>query len=180
MGFPEPEYALVCNGGVLLRRGVADLAWYQESLRRIQGAQGEIQRGISLLEEDPDVCFEVRYIDRLFVFTKSENPDRTVQKLRKVLDLSRLEVARNHQKVYLVPRELDKGGALLRLRERLEADLVLAAGDSSFDVGMLRKADLGFAPGELRERISGEGQVEFLEGERPFSDLLMDRLRSFV
>ena len=68
----------------------------------------------------------------------------------------------------------------MRLRERLEADLVLAAGDSSFDVGMLRKADLGFAPGELRERISGEGQVEFLEGERPFSDLLMDRLRSFV
>lgn len=180
LGLPEPEYALVCNGGVLLRRGVPDLAWYQESLRRIQGAQGEIQRGISLLEEDPDVCFEVRYIDRLFVFTKSGNPDRTVQKLREVLDLSRLEVARNHQKVYLVPRELDKGAALLRLRERLEADLVLAAGDSSFDVGMLRKADLGFAPGELRERISGEGQVEFLEGERPFSDLLMDRLRSFV
>ena len=39
LGIGVPEYALVCNGGVLLHQGKEDPVWYQESLALIADAQ---------------------------------------------------------------------------------------------------------------------------------------------
>ena len=39
------RYALVCNGGILLRDGVSDSAWYEESRRLIADCADELRRG---------------------------------------------------------------------------------------------------------------------------------------
>lgn len=175
LGIPVPSYALVCNGGILLRDGEPDRCWYEESLRRIQGARTQLELGIELLRADEDVCFEVRFVEELFVFTKSEKPQETAARLRERLNLKLVNVFCNHKKVYVVPRGLEKGVAVRRLQESLDGKEAIAAGDSLFDLSMMDVVDVGFAPLDLREEAGRVENVEFLSGG-VFSDLLMERL----
>lgn len=146
LGVGVPEYALVCNGGVLLKDGKEDVSWYQETMASIQASAEELGRAERLMAEDESRSFEVRDIRHLFLFTKSSQPEKTAMRLKDALDPSLVSVFTNGVKVYVVPVELDKGKAVRRLRRRLQPELVLAAGDSLFDVPMLAAADIGFAP----------------------------------
>lgn len=148
LGVGVPEYALVCNGGVLLKDGKEDVSWYQETMASIQASAGQLERAERLMAEDESRSFEVRNIRRLFLFTKSFEPEKTAMRLRAALDPSLVSVFTNGVKVYVLPVDLDKGRAVRRLRGRLQPELVLAAGDSLFDVPMLAAADVGFAPAE--------------------------------
>lgn len=146
LSFPgiSPQYALTCNGGVLLEHGEVAEDWYRESLELVEVCRGEMERGRKLFLADPFRCFDVWFVQELFLFTKSENIEETLRRLREVLDLDKLEVLTNKDKVYLLPKVLNKGAAVERIRKRLEAEWVFAAGDSAFDVPMLEKADLGY------------------------------------
>ncbi len=149
LGIGPIEYALVCNGGVLLENGARDSTWYIESLKIIEQSRDEVEKGISLLEVDNRRYFELRYIDQLFVFTKCSSPDDVISDLKKVLDLEKVNVFNNGEKVYIVPVELSKGRAIKRLREKINATNIFAAGDSEFDISMLTEADIGFVPAEF-------------------------------
>lgn len=164
LGAGNLEYALVCNGGVLLVNGEEDLKWYEESLRLTAESRGELARAKTYLDKDEDRCFELRNIRELFLFTKSKEPDKTVQKLKAVLDAEKVRVFKNGVKVYVMPVSLTKGSALRRLNRRLEADYVIAAGDSEFDVSMLREADMAIAPKSLTETYDITGNVIKSEG----------------
>lgn len=150
LGF-TPDYSLVCNGGVLLHRGTPDAQWYQESLALVQDVRDEMAHGLSLLQSDPDRNFEVRYIEELFAFTKSAQPERTAARLRALLPCPEIAIHQNGAKVYLLPKKLHKGQAVQRLRHRLQPSHTIAAGDSDFDHPLLCAADWGFAPGALYE-----------------------------
>ncbi len=164
LGIGTPRYALVCNGGVLLEDGKENAAWYEESLAMTDHCRKELLRAEELLSADLDRSFEVRNIRDLFVFTKSERPERTAERLRAALDLSKADVMQNGVKVYVLPKILNKGTAVRRLRDKLtrlgeRADYVVAAGDSAFDLPMAEAADLFLAPEDL---IVGAGRgVEF-------------------
>ncbi len=149
LGIGPIEYALVCNGGVLLENGERDSAWYNESLKIIEPSRDEVEMGISLLEVDNRRYFELRYIDQLFVFTKCSSPDDVISDLKKVLDLKKVNVFNNGEKVYIVPVELSKGRSIKRLREKINATNIFAAGDSEFDISMITEADIGFVPAEF-------------------------------
>ncbi len=149
LGTGEFEYALTCNGGVLLRNGQMDEAWYQDALAMIKYSADEVKRGIALLQKDDNICFEIRYIMDLFVFTKSLFPKATAAMLRSELDGSKVDVFDNGAKVYIVPKMLDKGGAVMRLAHQLGCETLIAAGDSEFDIPMLRSADVAIYPRSL-------------------------------
>lgn len=148
LGVGVPEYALVCNGGVLLKGGKEDVSWYRETMASIQASAEQLKKAERLMAEDESRSFEVRNIRSLFLFTKSSEPEKTAMRLRNALDPSLVSVFTNGVKVYVLPVDLDKGKAVSRLRRRLQPELVLAAGDSLFDVPMLEAADVGFAPAE--------------------------------
>lgn len=152
LGIGVSEYALVCNGGVLLHQGKEDPIWYQESLALIVDAQSELQRAEQWMTEDVNRCFEVRNIRSLFLFTKSNEPEKSVAMLKAHLNLSLVEVFCNGIKVYVLPKKLNKGSAVRRFRKRVAAETVYAAGDSAFDVPMIQAADIGMAPKELLEQ----------------------------
>lgn len=146
MGIGVPEFALVCNGGILLRNGKTDDSWYRESLRLISDAGEELDKAVQFLTADPERNFEVRFIERLFVFTKSGKPEESVLRLKERLDGKKVDVFQNGVKVYVVPKGLDKGTGIIRLRKALGAEHSIAAGDSEFDKSMLLAADAGMCP----------------------------------
>ena len=122
LGIETPLYALVCNGGVLLKNGCEDADWYEESLRLTADCRGELIRAEKLLQQDADRSFEVRNVKELFVFTKSDRPDLTAGLLRAALDLSLVDVFQNGVKVYVLPKSLTKGCAVRRMQKRLVSE----------------------------------------------------------
>lgn len=163
-------YALVCNGGVLLVNGERDDFWYQTSLQLIRESLPSLDLAGHFLEKDPRRKFELRFIENLFLFTKCEEPENVVAELRELLDTGMAEVFHNKEKVYVVPGKLSKGNAVERFREYRKADRVIAAGDSRFDISMLRAADLGIAPHGFRQEYSIHFDIEEMPGNGIFSD----------
>ena len=145
-GVGKIGYALVCNGGVLLVDGGRDEEWYKKSLELIFPSMAEIERAFKILSEESSRNFEVRFVEELFLFTKCENPDFAVRNLKDSLDSGLVDVLRNGKKVYVVPKPLNKGDAILRLKSLLNPERTVAAGDSEFDVPMLKNADFAFVP----------------------------------
>ena len=101
---------------------------------------------MELLEREPRRKFELRYIEKLFIFTKCNDPETVVNDLKTSLDTKYVDVFSNGEKVYVVPQTLNKGTAVDRLREKLKPEFVIAAGDSTFDIPMLSTADRGLVP----------------------------------
>lgn len=170
LGEQPPEYALACNGGVLLVHGEKDMNWYEESRELLADCQTELRDAQKLLWTDENVNFEVRNIEELFVFTKSARPRQTIWRLQNYLAGSPLEVFSNGVKIYAVPKKLSKGEAVRRFRQKVQAGSVVAAGDSRFDISMLEEADLALAEyGLMGENIQGE-HVVYLGEHGIFSD----------
>ena len=176
LGFGTPRYALVCNGGVLIEDGVENDEWYSESMALVADCQSELAAAETLLENDPHRTFEVRNIRSLFVFTKSDDPQQTVKMLEEKLDNNKVDIFYNGVKVYAVPKTLDKGAAVERLRKKLGADCVIAAGDSEFDVPLLNAADHAIAPPDFPERERLTVQPYIPNGEKVFSESVLERV----
>jgi len=173
----QPKYALVCNGGILLEDGVVSKSWYEDSLEMISESRGELENGIALLEKDVNRNFEVRFIDDLFVFTKSEAPEKTIAYLKTFLNFELVDVFSNGTKVYIVPKNMTKGNAINRLKELLHPQKIIAAGDSEFDISMLQIADRAYAPKELADQISMQKEKLMVnENKEVFSDFILNDL----
>ena len=104
-----------------------------------------------MLENEPHRYFEVRYIEQLFLFTKCTEAESVVCNLSAQLDCGQVDVFNNGDKVYVVPKALNKGNAITRLRNKLKPQTVIAAGDSAFDISMVLAADIGYVPKGFKE-----------------------------
>lgn len=169
-------YALVCNGGVLLVNGQKDSQWYETSLQMIKESMSEIMAAFALLEDEPRRKFELRFIEKLFLFTKCDDPENVVADLREKLNPHKVDVFHNKEKVYVIPSGLTKGNAILRIRNMLRPEFVIASGDSEFDISMLQAADMGIAPHSFQEKYHLEFPVEEMPGKSVFSDELTEAL----
>lgn len=133
----SPRYALCDNGGTLLIDGEVSAEWSEWSCGIYENCREELAEYQALLKRDPFRSFEVRLVDGLFLFTKSADP-------RKTLDFlgagTLCECFFTGQKVYVVPKALNKGAAVKRLAEKLGIARFAAAGDSAMDISMLNAA----------------------------------------
>ena len=133
----EPKYALCANGGILLVDGEPDAEWSAWSAAIFRECEAELSAFRERMENDPYRNFEVRLVDELFLFTKSEAPSETLKYLGKG---ELCESFFTGEKVYVIPKRLNKGEAVKRLAERLELSEFAAAGDSLMDLSMLNAA----------------------------------------
>ncbi|MDE7477514.1 MAG: HAD hydrolase family protein [Lachnospiraceae bacterium] len=163
LGVGDFQYALVCNGGVLLVDGKEDEGWYRESLKLVQNSREQLEKALELLDKEKRRTFELRFIKDLFVFTKCEEPEAVAEALRKVLKADVVDVFNNGVKVYVVPKTLNKGKAVERFKSYVGAGYVIAAGDSEFDISMLEAADLGIAAPCLAQNYSFSDKVYSLQ-----------------
>ncbi len=196
-GIGNIRYALACNGGVLLKNGKPDEAWYQESLELVEESRKELEKAAFYLERDSSRILEVRDIEKLFVFTKCRSPQSTVQYLKERLNQQFADVFHNGEKVYAVPKKLNKGTALIRMRERLEADgvikqeeledsrqraktVIFAAGDSEFDIPMISQADAAAVPGcGIGSACLNQGHIYRMPGKTVYAEELLEFVLGF-
>lgn len=174
LGIGDFKYALVCNGGILLKDGVIDEAWYKESKRLVQSSDTEIQKAIAYLENDSRRKFELRYIEELFVFTKCNEPETVVEELTEYLNSPLVNIFHNGEKVYVVPVSLSKGEAIKRLRSYLHINKIFAAGDSEFDISMVEEADAGFVPFGFKQQFYIKSDIFEMDKEKIFSESLLE------
>lgn len=177
----SPALALAANGGVLLVNGQPDPGWYAVSQAQIAPAEPALRHAEAVLERDPDRTLDVRRVDGLFVFTKSADVPATLARLRAVLDLTHVDLFENGVKVYVVPRVLDKGRGVRRLRARFPTAQVFAAGDSLFDLPLLEAADMAFYPAGLPySGRMGQQAIAVPEQAGIFSDVVLESLLCHV
>lgn len=150
---PTPRHALCANGGRLITDGVEDLEFAARTAELLAGSApvaevyDEVRRRIG----DDERISSIRVADGLFCYVVTERGAPTAD-LAAVLDEIvagadwRLSV--QGRKLYCVPAALSKASGLARLREVREASVVLAAGDSLLDAGMLEAADHALVPSD--------------------------------
>lgn len=149
--FPSgiPRLAVCDNGGNLLINGVPDPVWRKRAEEHILPAMAEMERIKSYWDSLEDVYFEVRLVDGTFIFTKSHTPLETLRLTAEKLCPEETDLFDNGDKIYAVPKGINKGAALQWLRERFGEEII-AAGDSLFDREMLQKSDIAIIKqGEL-------------------------------
>ena len=89
----------------------------------------------------------------------------------------------NGEKVYVVPKKLNKGMAVKRLRKKMNPGYILAAGDSEFDVSMVEESDFGCVPDgfgkmfRLKEDLKEDLKENVMEMEsgKLFSEALLEK-----
>lgn len=161
--FPDgfsPKYAITDNGGTLLINGVPDPEWAKWANACAKECEAELSLAREILEREPDRCFEVRTVDGLFLFTKSRNPEKTVSLFGKG---ELCEAFFTGEKVYVIPKKINKGSAAKRLLSALSENekigTVYCAGDSRMDIPLLNIGDAAICPQEIAELLCGEKRV---------------------
>ena len=139
----------------------------------IADCTGELQHALRLLEKEPLRKFELRFIEELFIFTKCNDPDTVITGMKRELDTEKVDVLGNGEKVYVVPKMLNKGTAVRRFREYMGADEVIAAGDSEFDAPMMEAADIGIVPAGFCRKYTVKGKIKEMKGERVFAEEML-------
>lgn len=149
---PPRKYAICANGGHLLVDGVPDMRWNLAVRRRLAAVSAELSEVSEWLAKtaDPQWTLKHREAEDLFCYLVV---DRAAMPLSYVDDMigwcepRGWEVSVQGRKVYAVPRELTKSGAVAEVAGRIDADTVLAAGDSLLDAELLAAADAAVRPG---------------------------------
>lgn len=168
-----PKYALAANGGILLIDNCLDEKWYDESLEIIKDSLNELKLSMDILEKDENIYIDIKIIDGLFVYTKSSNPKKTLSVLSENIDISKVDVFENGDKVYVISKKLNKGAAVKRLKEKLNIEKTICAGDSLFDISMLNIADIAVYPENLKNNISNDNQNHIFNRDIFFAENLL-------
>jgi hydroxymethylpyrimidine pyrophosphatase-like HAD family hydrolase len=142
----KPEFALVNHGAVLLINGDIDSVWSEGSQNELSNCTNKISVYQTLLSELEPLIYDIRAVDNWFIFCKSDNPDIAVEVIAKIIDTELFGVCSVHNKVYLLPRTLTKGKAVKHLANKLNADIIISAGDSYLDLTMLEITDTAIVP----------------------------------
>lgn len=178
-GIPAPAYALTTNGAILLKEGEIDCQWQEESFRIIAPWVEEMKRMLPVLENTAEVL-RCRIVDEMYLFAACEDASQA-QKVQEMFALqTTLSVELTGRKVYFFPPALSKGMALKRLRQRLLADTVIAAGDSPIDRSMLQEADAAFLPQTLYQPTDDPEHCFVWNGENKFSEFILETICSKI
>ncbi len=141
-----------------------DLQWREESVRycgddldawmRIRSKAGE------LFPEDSIVTMEP-----FLFYIKTAEPAAAARCLSAYADPGHLKIDTDARKVYCLPLKNSKGSAIQRYMKRFGPGRSVAAGDSDFDVSMLKSADTALYPPKLTELMESPDRIT-LENDR--------------
>ena len=173
----NPKYVLCANGGILLKDGIKSDEWYKESLNIVKPSSDEREKAYAFLQKDKRRKFECRNIDDLFIFTKCDETEDVVRDLKAILDMTKVEVLYNKDKLYIMPKSLNKADTIKRFIREYATEKVqmFAAGDTECDIGMIELADIGFAHKDLN---TSKNIFNYYEGL--FSDFYLEKVLEYI
>jgi phosphoserine phosphatase len=146
---PPARYAITANGGVLLVNGRPDHSW--DAIVAAELAQAaplaEIWAHASRICR-PEWTVKLRNARGMFCYAvlhRKRVPTGFLAEAAGWADARGWQLSLQGRKLYWVPRSLKKSAAVAEVARRVEADVVLAAGDSLLDADLLEAADRGIA-----------------------------------
>ena len=140
-----PDLAITANGGFLLEEGGENPTWTEEMRCLCAPYHKELEDKYLQFQEYSDT-YRCRIVDDFFLFLCAVEEISLECVAKEFIKETLLSVETNGRKLYFFPPPLNKGKALERVKERFAPKKILAAGDSSIDLPMLREADLAFLP----------------------------------
>ncbi len=143
-----PQYAIVANGGILLKDGKIDLTWLKKSQELVKPYEKEMHNLYDIFRNTEEYKIS-RIVDDMYVYVHCYDDLQAADCVNRYKTTSRFEVASQGRKVYFFPPIINKGSAIERLKEYIIHEKIIAAGDSIIDLPMLQKADLAIVPKEL-------------------------------
>lgn len=141
-----PEFALVCNGTILLRNGEEDTEWKKRSESRVKQYAEEFAEISEICRNQP--CFRtVRIVDGMFVFAHFIEGADYGRISRELAERTILDTQISGRKLYFFPEYANKGAAVSEFVHTFRfSGEIIAAGDSTIDISMLDKADKAVVP----------------------------------
>jgi len=171
-------YAVTTNGAVILKNGEIDLDWSGHVNRSVEGActpLAEVLDRLTGRRAVPEVL-RVRTAEDLFAYcivNRQELSAAYVEDLTEWCGQRGWRTSLQGRKLYCVPAPINKESAVAEIQRRTGSALMVAAGDSRLDAGLLDLADVAIRPahGELesdgyfREHLVVTGSPGVMAGE---------------
>lgn len=171
----QVEYALVCNGGVLLKDGIIDEEWLCET--KVIANEG-IRILASIQNELPE--YNINNIEDVMLYFKSDEPQEVAELLRSKYVDERIYIGFDKRKVYIVPSEINKGNAVRRYGKRFGITNTVSSGDSEFDISMLDVTNIAMCPDSLMKQVKKAEQKYAMGDNLIFSDEICERLKIII
>ena len=166
------RHALICNGAILLEDGKEDIEWTKNSTLISETDRPAFIDALQLARQVSGDDSVVSVAPFMF-YVKTDDVEKVYTVLSHQTDRFHLSILRDARKVYCIPNSLSKGTAAERYMARYGHDGYIAAGDSDFDIPMLKNADICFCPDGISP-FKVKGMKKICTGL--FSDGICDEL----
>lgn len=146
------ENILACNGGVLLTNGKRNADWEKETLDFCHKECEEVERILKFVEIN--LFYGKLNCDERFMFYFStSNVIEQFEKIKSIADDSKVFIGKDNRKVYVIAKSINKGTSVERYCKNYNIKNYIVAGDSEFDISMMKNADYVIADGSLKKCI---------------------------
>jgi HAD superfamily hydrolase (TIGR01484 family) len=142
-----PRYAVTSFGGIILKDGKIDAEWQGRCKTITAPVIDEIESMCCSLQKDARVS-RSRIVDGIYLFIKAKAAENIVAEITSADTLDLFTILRCKEKIYVIPKGIDKGIAAERVQVSLGAKQLVAAGDSEADIPFLTIADYALVPQE--------------------------------
>ena len=160
----KPKYAIVANGGIILKNGIELTAWsdiISNKIKEIVSVRTMIKLCSFFLESDFVKSYKT--CEDLFIYSIVDEDKLTNMLSNDQIDLDYLEILRSFcskhdysvskqgRKVYIVPNCINKYDPIHYIMQLENINTFIAAGDSLLDYPMIKPSSYGIIPshGEL-------------------------------
>ncbi|RKD25273.1 Hydroxymethylpyrimidine pyrophosphatase [Caminicella sporogenes DSM 14501] len=163
----KPQYAIVTNGGNILKDGRLDVNWNKKIKNKIKHECLSIDEVINKFKEiaSDRWILKSRKADDLFLYYIIDREKMAMNELNDFVKWLRNKNWRSvlhGRKLYFIPNCVNKRESLSYISEKEGREIIIAAGDSILDLDMAEIADYFISPrhGELyntyREKVKHE------------------------
>lgn len=133
---PIFKYALLGNGSLLLVDGNVDTEWKAESDKYTNVCHIELEKALRRMLTIGAEGDTARVCDNMFVYGKFADPISVYCNMLGCVDTEMVNVFAQGKKVYVLPKEFDKGFTIKRFCERFQTGKIVSAGDEVLDFSM--------------------------------------------
>lgn len=144
--FPSnPSCALVSNGGTLLINEKEDEDWKKVMLSAVEPYMPQLLDFYNRYNNDNRFT-AARVVDDMFLFFGFNTPNDAAEFKRIAEREISLPIEFSGRKLYIFPPCLSKGNAMKMYAEKISAEYIISAGDSTIDISMLTLSDTALIP----------------------------------
>lgn len=179
-----PKFAIVANGGIVLKEGKRDQQWDELVAQRLATESVSFEEFKTRFKNIRNSDFFLREleVESLFYMLRI-NPDKlNMDELTNYMnELSEEGWASflHGTKFYALPFALTKEAAVAYVLSQIDYEEHFAAGDSLMDLGMLKEAKVGFTPlhGEIYAHYKEQVPVQLIaESGATFTEVILEKI----